>query len=69
MLVHLQLQTISLVRHIPSKGISKDSDKSAVGKKRKEKYTLFSDHNGSLFRRQPGAISCGCLVKHNLSDT
>jgi len=24
-------------------------------KKRKEKFTLFSDHNGSLLRRQPGA--------------
>jgi len=26
-------------------------------KKRKEEFTLFSDHNGSLLRRQPGAFS------------
>jgi len=26
--------------------------------KRKEKFTLFSDHNGSLLRRQPGATVC-----------
>ncbi len=26
-----------------------------VRMKRKEKFTLFSDHNGSLLRRQPGA--------------
>jgi len=34
-------------------------EKAAVSKwkrkKRKEKITLFSDHNGSLLRRQPGA--------------
>jgi len=28
-------------------------------KKRKEKFTLFSDHNGSLLRRQPGAMTIG----------
>ncbi len=28
-------------------------------KKRKEKSTLFSDHNGSLLRRQPGAMTVG----------
>ena len=27
-------------------------------KKRKEKFTLFSDHNGSLLR-QPGAMTIG----------
>ncbi len=27
-----------------------------MSKKEKEKYTLFSDRNGSLLRRQPGAI-------------
>ncbi len=27
-----------------------------AGKKRKEKFTLFSDHNGSLLRWQPGAL-------------
>ena len=26
-------------------------------RKRKEKFTLFSDHNGSLLRRQPGALA------------
>ena len=26
---------------------------------RKEKFTLFSDHNGSLLRRQPGAMTIG----------
>ena len=30
-------------------------------KKRKEKFTFFSDHNGSLLRRQPGATS-DCMV-------
>jgi len=30
-------------------------------KKRKEEFTLFSDHNGRLLRRQPGA------VKNNVS--
>ncbi len=28
-------------------------------KKSKEKFTLFSDHNGSLLRRQPGAMTIG----------
>ena len=28
-------------------------------KKRKEKFMLFSDHNGSLLRRQPGAMTIG----------
>ncbi len=28
-------------------------------KKRKENFTLFSDHNGSLLRRQPGAMTIG----------
>ena len=28
-------------------------------KKEKEKFTLFSDHNGSLLRRQPGAMTIG----------
>jgi len=28
-------------------------------KKSKEKFTLFSDHNGSLLRRQPGAMNIG----------
>jgi len=28
-------------------------------RKRKEKFTLFSDHNGSLLRRQPGAMTIG----------
>ncbi len=28
---------------------------SGLKRKRKEKFTLFSDHNGSLLRRQPGA--------------
>ncbi len=28
-------------------------------KKRKEKNTLFSDHNGSLLRRQAGAMTIG----------
>ena len=27
--------------------------------KRKEKFTLFSDLDGSLLRRQPGAITIG----------
>ena len=27
--------------------------------KRKEKFTLLSDHNGSLLRRQPGAMTIG----------
>jgi hypothetical protein len=26
----------------------------AMSKKRKEKFTLFSDHTGSVLRRQPG---------------
>jgi len=26
---------------------------------KKEKFTLFSDHNGSLLRRQPGAMTIG----------
>ncbi len=30
-----------------------------VRKKRKEKFTLFSDHNGSLLRWQPGAMTIG----------
>ncbi len=25
--------------------------------KKEEKFTLFSDHNGSLLRQQPGAVS------------
>ena len=28
-------------------------------KKRKEKSMLLSDHNGSLLRRQPGAMTIG----------
>jgi len=37
-------------------GFAKQSGfKIQVRKKRKEKFTLFSDHNGSLLRRQPGA--------------
>ncbi len=31
-------------------------------KKRKEKFTLFSDHTGSLLRRQPGAMTIGHSV-------
>ena len=27
--------------------------------KKKEKFMLFSDHNGSLLRRQPGAMTIG----------
>jgi len=29
--------------------------------KRKEKFTLFSDHNRSLLKRQPGAVSASIL--------
>ncbi len=29
------------------------------GKERKENVTLFSDHNGSLLRRQPKAMTIG----------
>jgi len=29
------------------------------GRKEKGKFALFSDHNGSLLRRQPGAMSMG----------
>lgn len=32
-------------------------------KKRKEKFTLFSDHNGSLPTRQPGAMTIGYSPK------
>ena len=35
-------------------------------KKRKEKFTLFSDHNGSLLRRQPGAWQN--ITKHVCQD-
>ena len=28
-------------------------------KRKKEKFTLFSDHDGSLLRRQPGAMTIG----------
>jgi len=35
--------------------VEQDFDKEKKGKERKEKLTLFSDHNGSLLRRQPGA--------------
>ena len=31
---------------------------------RKEKFTLFSDHNGSLLRRQPGVMLCDRDCKH-----
>jgi len=32
----------------------------ALGRKeRKKKFTLFSDYNGSLLRRQPGAYALG----------
>jgi len=31
----------------------------AVQRKRKEKFMLFSDHSGSLLRRQPGAMTIG----------
>ncbi len=27
--------------------------------RKKEKFTLFSDHNGSLLRQQPGAMTIG----------
>ena len=40
-------------------------------KKRKEKFTLFSDHDGSLLRRQPGALSPECsrgTVSHGASN-
>ena len=29
----------------------------SLEKKRKKKFTLFSDHNGTLLRRQPGAMT------------
>ena len=32
-------------------------------RKRKEKFVLFSNHNGSLLRRQPGAISSPCCCR------
>ena len=39
------------------RGVSKH--RSAAERKQKEEFTLFSDHNGSLMRRQPGAkVSC-----------
>ena len=31
----------------------------AIKEKKKEKFMLFSDHNGSLLRRQPGAMTIG----------
>ncbi len=36
-------------------------------KKRKENLTLFSDHNGSLLRRQPGALCQihSCMIQHS----
>jgi len=34
-------------------------------KKRKENFTLFSDHDGSLQRRQPGALSVLISSMHN----
>ena len=49
---------------MPASGIAHGTDAAAhqstaeastVRKKRKEKFTLFSDHNGSLLRPQPGA--------------
>jgi hypothetical protein len=40
--------------------VNRDSRETRTGKKkRKEKFTLFSDHNGSLPRRQPGALAQG----------
>ncbi len=36
-----------------------------VRKERKEKFTLFSNHTGSLLRRQPGAhsiVTCMCFL-------
>ena len=36
------------------------------GKKRKEQFTLFSDHNGSLLRRQPGAMCISPIYQHTL---
>ncbi len=36
---------------------------------RKEKCTLFSDHNGSLLRRQPGAMTIGfCQEKEGMQE-
>jgi len=35
----------------------------AKRKKRKEKFTLFSDHNGSLLRRQPGEICQNMILR------
>ena len=37
-------------------------------KKRKEKCTLFSDHNGSLQRRQPGAADKDMIDPNKLAD-
>ena len=44
-----------------SKYVRQKCEQQDVGgeKKRKEKFTLFSDHNGSLQRRQPGADVVG----------
>ncbi len=38
---------------------------SDLGKKRKENFTLCSDHNGSLLRRQPGASDLGSFLVDN----
>ncbi len=32
---------------------------------RKEKFMLFSDHKGSLLKRQPGAAKCKLRLKHS----
>ncbi len=37
-------------------------------KKRKEKFTLFSDHNGSLLRRRPRARTIVSHVQATLSE-
>ena len=61
----------AVVAAAPSKFKASSLSTSMLRKKRRNKFTLFSDHNGSLLRRQPGATSmlnlclnpdtaCGC---------
>ena len=45
------------------------ADTSHILEKRKKKITHFSDHNGSLLRRQPGAIFWRDTPLLNIADT
>ncbi len=54
----LDRSKVRLVRLAKAPGSDHDAGNVPARKKRKEKFRVFSDHNGSLLRRQLGACTC-----------